>query len=379
MAEKYNLIQSVIRATTLLEHIAREGHQMGISQISRNVGLHKSTCFGILYTLESLGYVIRDEEGRYSLTARVCDLSDGYLRNVDLRQIALPYLMDLRNITKETVHLVIREGNHAVYIDKIDGPHKMSIVSQIGARAEIHCTGVGKVILAYMDDKDRDEALTAKMTAFTPYTITSPKVLRKYLKTIRECGYSIDNQELEEGLCCLAAPLFGPANTICGAVSISGPSTRFTEKRLDQLIPHIVDTARLISSHIDNRHPGLEKKANRTFEPCGRRQQPNDERFCRALHGYRLHNPVFIKGAKNFTNLARFIFMMDSSNFSHCSHFSHSSKLFHFSEFPYNLSQKSSLRIESMHGQGRINSPGYSSFSPRSETFTCSIVSKGSS
>jgi DNA-binding IclR family transcriptional regulator len=254
MAEKYNIIQSVIRATTLLEHIAREGHQSGVSRISKNVGLHKSTCFGILYTLETLGYVIRDDEGRYSLTAKVCDLSDAYLRNVDLRQIALPYLMELRNIAQETVHLVIREGNHAVYINKIDGPYKMSIVSQIGARARMHCTGVGKAILAHMDDKDRDEVLTGEMTAFTSHTITSPKVLQKHLQTIRECGYSTDNQEIEEGLRCLAAPLFGPDDTVSGAISISGPTTRLTEERFNQLIPHILDTARRISSHIGNRH-----------------------------------------------------------------------------------------------------------------------------
>jgi DNA-binding IclR family transcriptional regulator len=260
MSKKYNMIQSVIRALTLLEHIAKDGHQTGLSQISRSVDLHKSTSFGILYTLETLGYVIRDCEGHYSLTAKVCDLSDAYLRNVDLRQIALPYLMDLRNVAQETVHLVIREGNHAVYIDKIDGPYKMSIVSQIGARAKMHCTGVGKAILAHMDDKDRDEVLTGEMTAFTSHTITSPKILRKHLQTVRERGYSIDNQEIEEGLCCLAAPLFGPANAISGAISISGPTTRLTEKWLSQLIPHILDTARLISSHIGNRHPSPVKR-----------------------------------------------------------------------------------------------------------------------
>jgi DNA-binding IclR family transcriptional regulator len=259
MAEKYNIIQSIIRAMTLLEHIAREGHETGISQISKSVGLHKSTSFGILYTLETLGYVIRDSGGRYSLTARVCDLSDAYLRNVDLRQIALPYLMELRQIAQETVHLVIRESNHAVYIDKIDGPYKMSIVSQIGARAKMYCSGVGKAILAHMDVKDQDEVLTGELTAFTPYTITSPEVLRKQLQTIRKRGYSTDKQEIEEGLCCLAAPLFGPNNTVSGAISISGPTTRLTEKRLKQLIPDVLNTARLISSHIGNRHPGLTK------------------------------------------------------------------------------------------------------------------------
>jgi DNA-binding IclR family transcriptional regulator len=253
MTEKYNIIQSVIRATTLLEHIARDGHQTGISQIAKKVGLHKSTCFGILYTLETLGYAIRDGDGRYSLTAKVCDLSDAYLRNVDLRQIALPYLMDLRDIAQETVHLVIREGNHAVYIDKIDGPHKMSIVSQIGARAKMHCTGVGKVILAHMDDKDRDEVLAGELVTFTPHTITSPKLLRKHLKTIQERGYSIDDQEIEEGLCCLAAPLFGPTSVVSGAISISGPTTRLTGERLEQLVPRILDAARRISRHIGNR------------------------------------------------------------------------------------------------------------------------------
>ena len=253
MTGRYIIIQSVIRAMTLLEHISNKGHQVGISQISKDVGLHKSTCFGLLYTLETLGYVIRDDNGCYSLSARVCDLSESYLRNVDLRRIALPYLMELRNIAKETVHLVIREENNAVYIDKIDGPHKMSIVSQIGARAKMHCTGVGKAILAHMDDKDRDEVLARGMPAFTSHTITSTNILYKQLQTIRECGYSIDNQEIEEGLCCLAAPLFGPSNNVSGAISISGLTTRLDDERIKQLIPHILETAWLISSHIGNR------------------------------------------------------------------------------------------------------------------------------
>jgi DNA-binding IclR family transcriptional regulator len=259
MAEKYNIIQSIIRAMTLLEHIAREGHQTGISQISKSVGLHKSTSFGILYTLETLDYVIRDGEGRYSLGAKVCDFYDAYQRNTNLHQIALPYLLKLRDIAQETVHLVIREGNHAVYIDKIDGPYYMSIVSQIGARARMHCSGVGKAILAHMDDKERDEVLSGEMVALTPHTITSPEVLRKHLQTIREHGYSTDNQEIEEGLRCIAAPLFGP-DTVVGAISISGPTTRLTEERFNQLIPHILDTAQRISSHIGNRHPNPAKR-----------------------------------------------------------------------------------------------------------------------
>lgn len=255
MSGKYNIIQSVIRAMTLLEYIAGRSQPAGISQIAKDTGLHKSTCFGILYTMETLGYVIRDAAGHYSLTARVCDLSEAYLRHVDLRQIARPYLMSLCDIVKETVHLVIREGNHAVYLDKIDGPHRMRIVSQIGARAKMHCTGVGKVILAYMDDKDRDAVLAGGMPAFTPYTITSPEALREQLQTIRELGYSTDDQEIEEGLRCLAVPLFGPAGGIAGAISIAGPTTRFTDKRIEEMVPHIIETARLISSHIGYQSP----------------------------------------------------------------------------------------------------------------------------
>jgi DNA-binding IclR family transcriptional regulator len=261
MSGKYNIIQSVVRAMHLLEHVGGPGNQAGISRISKDVGLHKSTCFGILYTLETLGYVIRDEDGRYALTARVCNLSEAYLRNVDLRRIAKPYLMELRNLAQETVHLVIREGKHAVYLDKIDGPHKMSIVSQIGAQAKLHCTGVGKAILAHMDEADRDEVLSGPMKAYTPYTVTSPNILRNQLQTIRGRGYSIDDQEIEEGLRCLAAPLFGPAGAVSGAISIAGPTARLTKERVDQLIPRIIDVARRLSTDIGHRRPGPDQAA----------------------------------------------------------------------------------------------------------------------
>jgi DNA-binding IclR family transcriptional regulator len=236
MSPQYNLIQALQRAFTLLDHIATsEGKDTGITKIAGHVGLHKSTCFGLLYTLQRIGCVVQDAQGRYSLGYKVFELGNAYLKGLDFRRIALPYLRILAGHSRETVHLVVREGLYAIYIDKLEGPHAMSIVSRIGGQASMYCSGIGKAILAFMKPDEQEIIMRQPMPLLTKNTITSPAGLRSAIEQIRRDGYSLDQQEIELGLCCMAAPIFNAEGKVVGGISIAGPDIRLTPKRIQEL------------------------------------------------------------------------------------------------------------------------------------------------
>jgi len=253
MSKKYNLIQSVARAFSILEQFAQEERELGVTAIAGRVGLHKSTCFGLLYTLQTLGYIQQNpENGKYSLGLKAFELGQSYIEGQDLRQLAKPHLRRLMEQTQETVHLVVLEGLRAVYIDKVEGPHAMTISSRIGQQAKLHCTGVGKALLAHMPEKELDTVVSRGLERFTEHTITEEARLREHLADIRRQGYSIDAEEIEIGLCCVAAPVFNARNQAIAAVSISGPSARLENKRKLHLSTLVRETAQEISRQLGN-------------------------------------------------------------------------------------------------------------------------------
>ncbi|MDR0621300.1 MAG: IclR family transcriptional regulator [Deltaproteobacteria bacterium] len=253
------MIQSVQRAMTILEHLGGDGHNTGITSVAHSVGLHKSTCFGLIYTLQKLGYAVQDDQGRYSLGLKSFELGSMYLNNLDIRAIAAPHLKVLAEKSKETVHLVLREGTHAVYIDKIEGPRAMNISSRIGQEVSFSCTGVGKAILAFMTKEEQDVIMGRPMPKHTKYTITTKEKLQACIDMIRKTGFSYDNQEIEIGLCCLAVPLFGYDGKVVGGLSISGPDIRLTKNRKQELMPELLKAMTGISQRLGYTGPELGK------------------------------------------------------------------------------------------------------------------------
>lgn len=251
MPEKYIIIQSVARAAALLEHVAGSGKNTGITAIAAHVGLHKSTCFGLLNTLQHLGYVVQDKEtGRYSLGIKTFQLGQAYTANLDIRKLAQPQLAALAEKSCETVRLVLREGLHVVYIDKIEAPHAVSISSRIGQRARLHCTGVGKVILAHMAPEDQKHALEGALEPSTKYTITDKETLFDHLNIVRQQGFGFADQEAEIGMRCLAAPIFDSEGNVPAAISISGPAARLTEEWIQVLLPCLRESVADISRRL---------------------------------------------------------------------------------------------------------------------------------
>ncbi len=244
------LIQSVARAVQIMEHLGSHRAPDTLTHISRQIGLSKSTTYSLIATLESLGYVYQDQEsGKYSLGLKLFELGQIVHANMDLRAIARPQLSALAAQYGETVHLAVLSGGWVTYIEKVDSQHSIRIASQIGGRNPAYCTGVGKVLLAGLEEDKLDTILAEQeWKQFTAQTITDIQALKEHLQSIRAQGYALDQEEFESGLTCVAAPIVNHRGAVIAAVSLSGPSNRMDSDKLRPVIEDLQQTARRISA-----------------------------------------------------------------------------------------------------------------------------------
>ncbi len=232
-------VQSVVRALRLVDALGARRGEVGIGELSGQVGLHVSTVHRLLATLVQQGYCRQNPEtGRYALGAKVSRLAESYLGQTDLRQVARPFLERLCRETGETANVVALDGREALYLDKAESPQNLRIFSRIGHRAPLYCTAVGKVLLAHRPWPE-GKALIGRgpLKALTRHTNTSLDALRRELERVRTEGFAVDLEECEEGACCLAVPVLNAQDCIEAALSVSGPSVRMTPKRLRALVP----------------------------------------------------------------------------------------------------------------------------------------------
>lgn len=242
-------IQSVSRAVKILNAVAEAGKDTGAQEISAALALHLSTVFRFLQTLGHLDLVEQDPQtGKYRLGLKLLDWGMQVLRGLDLRHDALPFLRELNEKTREMVHLTILKGDSVIYIEKLDSPTPLRVYSELGKTAPLHCTGVGKVQMAFLPEQEITEFLKRHpLTRFTRTTITDAAVLKAELAHIRAQGYGIDNEEHEEHIRCVAAPIRNHLGKVVASISIAGPTARMTPARMPELIVAVKDAARRIS------------------------------------------------------------------------------------------------------------------------------------
>ena len=246
-------VQSLDRAILLLEELAQHIDGCGVTHLSCLTGLHKSTIHRLLNTLMNKGYISKDSEtNKYYLGIKILHLSSAILDRLDVRKIARPYAEELCRSTDEVVHLSILDSGEAVYIDKFESPNKsIRMYSQIGRRVPLHCTGVGKVLLAWLPEEDVEYILKSKgMKAHTQNTITDIKTMKKHLEEIRNKGYALDEIEHEDGIRCVAAPIYNLKGKVIASISVSGPVTCVTKERMPELTKEVLKTAKNISHEL---------------------------------------------------------------------------------------------------------------------------------
>ncbi|MDD4833243.1 MAG: IclR family transcriptional regulator [Lutispora sp.] len=243
-------VQSLDRAILLLEELALYQDGCGVTHLSNLTGLHKSTVHRILNSLMVKGYIEKNgETDKYYLGIKLLYLSSAILDHMDIRKVAKPLLEDLCCRSGEVVHLSVLGNGEAIYIDKVENPNKnIRMNSQIGKGSPLHCSGVGKTLLAWKPVEDV-EAILGKygMKAFTKNTITDIEVMKEHLKQIREMGCAFDEIEHEEGIRCVAAPIFDIRGQVIASISVSGTIMHVTKERMPQLAKEVIETANEIS------------------------------------------------------------------------------------------------------------------------------------
>jgi DNA-binding IclR family transcriptional regulator len=224
---RYN-IRVLDRAIRLLSLLS-DGKPRSPIEISEGINLSSSTTFRILATLSYYNFIKRDEAtGQYRLGLACLELARAYQDSNDLRRVALPDLEELRDETKETVHLAVLDNMEIVYLEKLSGLHAIGIMSsRVGGRAPAYCTGIGKVLLAYQNSEQvRNHFDKYGLYRFTDTTITNLDELMQELEKVRMSGFSFDKGEHEYEVRCIAAPIFDITGHAVAALSISGPHAR---------------------------------------------------------------------------------------------------------------------------------------------------------
>ncbi|HWE12069.1 MAG TPA: IclR family transcriptional regulator [Solirubrobacteraceae bacterium] len=230
-------VQAVARAFALLEELAAQ-EEAGLAELARRVGLHPSTTHRLLASLIDCGYAGQSRvTGRYRLSRKVLELSTGS-RALDahLRTVARPHLQAIRTEIDETTNLVALEGMSAVYLEQAESRRAVRLFAEPGRRVPAHASGAGKAMLAF-----QEPAVLERLYASGPWeqltasTITSVADLHEELQRIRRRGYAIDSEEYEDGVSCVAAPVFDPGGQVGAAVSVSAPSARLARWGFDAL------------------------------------------------------------------------------------------------------------------------------------------------
>jgi len=243
------MVKSAERTLDLLELLSEQRNGLTLADISLALRIPKSSALQILRTLEAHEYVARDRvTSRFRLDVRVFALGRAYAESMDLVREGQRVLAELSRALDETCHLAVLAGLAGVYVAKEESSQPMRMVSAVGRRLPAHATGVGKMLLAMLDERVLNMRLKgARLTRLTPRTITTVAHLREELRVTRDRWFAFDREESTEGLRCLAAPILDQHGAVIAAISASVPTVRLPAERIPEVLGRVCDAARRLS------------------------------------------------------------------------------------------------------------------------------------
>jgi len=247
------IIQSVDHALDVLEAFHGEEDELGITELSRRLKLHKNNIFRILATLTNRGYVEQNQSNdNYRLGLKTLELGQTYIRHAGLLRVARPVMEELNKEINENIYIGILKDKFAFYLDVVESSHTVRVLSRVGCRVPTYCSAIGKVQLAYESMENIMSVLTKKkLESYTPRTIIDRDKILDHLRLIKELGYAVDDEEWDEGVRCVGAPVFDYTRKVIGALSISAPSVRLSMDRIKkEYVPLLRKAAAEISSQL---------------------------------------------------------------------------------------------------------------------------------
>jgi len=254
-------VPSIERALSILQCLGVSKRGFSISELGRRLKIPKSSTHLILTTLERRGFLQKNTQtGRYHFGLQLVSLSRSALENLDLREEARPFLRSLMQESGLTVHMAVLERDEAVIIEKVEAPGFVRLASWIGRRLDVNCSGVGKVLIAFLPNDDLDYLLRTKAFArHNSRTIISKGALRRELMLVKQSGYALDNEEDEPGVCCIGAPVFDENNRTVAAISVAGTTSQVGLDRVPILARQVMRVARAISARLGyvSQEPGV--------------------------------------------------------------------------------------------------------------------------
>ena len=239
-------IQSLARGLKILDMLGQAQDGVSITELAERLGVDKASASRLVATLVNYGYAEKDEQTRrFHLGPQVVPLSRSVLARLSLREVAKPFLRELMERTGECVHLAVPAQGKVLYIDQVESPATLRVNAQVGTMNPLHCTALGKALLAFGDLE-----LPVTLVPFTPHTLTDPERLRVALEQVRAQGYAVDDEEFDLGVRCIAVPVFDFRGKAAGSIGISGPATRVTPERLPELAASVVEIGKMLSERL---------------------------------------------------------------------------------------------------------------------------------
>lgn len=239
---------TVLRALKTLEIVGEVGVPVSVMDVAAKLGADRSTTYRMLMTLMEAGYIVRDDRTkRFKLSYKIVSLGRRLLIENEQTDMIQAALDELSSKTGETVNYSVLENDETVIVQQAKGTQLVSIDFQVGDRARVHCTSIGKALLAFQDFRNIERVIAAGLPKVAKNTITDPDAFRAELHRVRSQGYAVDDGEFADEMRCIAVPVFELRGRIHGGLNFSGPSSRFSDAKLDELKAAAFRVARRLS------------------------------------------------------------------------------------------------------------------------------------
>lgn len=251
MVKKQGVSSTALKALRTLDIVASSQSDLSIQDVADLLKTDKITAYRMLITLHNAGYLVRNEETkRYRLSYKLVSHCRNLLAENEVTNLIMRTLKELSQKTQETLHYSVLDGHEAVLIHRVKGSQLVNVEFQIGDRSPLHCTSVGKVLLAYQDPGIVERVIDAGLARFASNTIVDPETLRKEIRIIKAEGYGLDDHEFADNMRCIAVPVFENGGIVRAGISISGPDSRLTIDKLHEMKGPLMEASSTLSRQL---------------------------------------------------------------------------------------------------------------------------------